>query len=116
MIKYEIKLIDETNKKVPKKYPELIQVEALFRIVIDEMVFFEEPNFPIYEFLYAARKWIKQGNETFEYVSVETEENPLISFLYEGEGWIIKSPWQLFECKLKFTREELVNAIISIDI
>lgn len=117
MIKYEIELIDTTKKIIPKKYPELIQVEALFRIVINGMVFFEEPNFPVYEFLHAVKKWInKQEKEKFEYISVETEDNPLICFLYEDGGWIINSPWQLFECRYKFTREELINAINEIKI
>ena len=63
------------------------------------------------EFLRSVNDWKNQDVGLFEYVSIETEDNPLISFISENDMWVICSPWQLFECKTKFTKEQLVSAL-----
>lgn len=45
------------------------------------------------------------------YSSAETEDNPLLVFSKRENGWIIRSPWQFFECDTKFTKEDLAKAL-----
>ena len=111
MIAFEVVHRGFMPKEIPDSYPALLEYEAKFRIVIDGQVFFEEPDFPIYEFLHFANDWKEQDNRNFEYVSMETEDNPLISFICEGDLWTIHSPWQLFECTRQFAKEEIVRAL-----
>lgn len=98
-------------KRAPERYPKLTEYEADFKIIVNGRVFFHEPDFPLLEFLRFADKWKNQSTGTFEYISIETEDNPLISFINDNDMWKIYSPWQLFECETKFTKEELVNAL-----
>ncbi len=111
MIEFKTIAIQRKLQRIAKEYPRLIEYEAEFEIIVNGEIFFYEPNFPIFEFLHAVNEWKKQGVGSFEYVSIETEDNPLISFICEEDMWIICSPWQLFECKTKFTREQLVIAL-----
>ena len=100
----------ERKNIIPKNCPEMLDYEIPFKILVDGKLFFEEPNFPIYEFLHALSVWIKKEDCSFEYISVETEDNPLISFIYSNDSWTISSTWQLFECEMAFTKEEILHA------
>lgn len=103
---------------IPNKYPELIRYEVDFKILINKKLFFEEQSFPLLEFLYFANQWKKLGNGSFEYVSIETDDNPLISFICQDEAcelFFIYSPWQLFECKTIFSKSELYNALEALN-
>ena len=50
----------EKIKKVPPDYPKCLYCEVDFKIIINDRVFFEEPNFPIYEFINAINCWIDE--------------------------------------------------------
>lgn len=115
MIDFNVVSTREPVKRIPKDYPELIEYEVNFKIIINGKLFFEEPNFPLLEFLFFVKEWKNQNGGSFEYVSIETEDNPLISFKCERDMWTIYSPWQLFECKTKFTKEQLVNALDTLE-
>lgn len=91
---------------------DLLKEECYFSIIIDGKVFFEEPYFPIFEFLYAYINWDKTSN--FQYITLETDDNPLISFVNTNDIWNIDSPWKRFCCEKTFTINELVNAVESI--
>lgn len=95
-------------------YPDILQITGEFQIVINENLFFKEPYFPILEFLKDALSWVKCSDNLKEmaYSSLETEDNPLITFLKKDEDWIIYSPWQKFKCSVVFTKEELTNSIL----
>ena len=85
-------------------------------IWIGDQQFCEEPDFPVLDFLYTVYKWkLSKDNEDFIYNCIETEDNPLISFKREKNVWTICSPWQLFECKKKFTKDEIVNALDNLE-
>lgn len=79
--------------------------------MINNQVFFEEPNFPVLEFWYFTNSWREKECELFEHNSMETEDNPLISLLQHDCGWTIHSPWQQFECEVQFAKEELLRAL-----
>lgn len=91
------------------QYPEKIQIVGTFTIEINNKVFFKEPYFPILEFIRILEQWDKTSN--MFYNGIETEDNPLISFVASEKGWKIKSSWQLFECLDFFTIEELLESI-----
>lgn len=115
MIDFNVILNREPVKQIPKGYPELIEYEVNFKILIDGRLFFEEPNFPLLEFLFFVKEWKNHNHASFEYVSIETEDNPLICFKCEKDMWAIYSPWQLFECKTKFTKEQIVSALDTLE-
>ena len=111
MIEFNVVSSLENIKRIPKGYPKLINYEVNFRIIVNGKLFFEEPNFPLLEFLHFVNDWKNKNSGSFEYNSIETEDNPLISFTRVNDMFVIYSPWQLFECKTKFTKDQLVSAL-----
>jgi len=112
MIHFEVKKKQKKYKHFLKMSEEQrLKYDMCMSIWVDNQQFFWEPDFPVLDFLYNAYKWkLSKDNEDFFYNCIETEDNPLISFTSEKNLWGICSPWQLFECEKKFTKEELVNA------
>lgn len=93
----------------------LLKQEVDFRIMINEKLFFREPLFPILEFLSQINPWISEEKKIdFAYNSIETEENPLLSFSYINEGWKIRSPWQQFESDAIFSKQSIVLEITKV--
>lgn len=90
-------------------YPDILDVVGDLTIEINKELFFKQPYFPVLEFIRTLEKWDKESN--MFYNCIETEDNPLISFIYCKRGWLIKSPWQLFESKELISKEELLAAI-----
>ena len=90
-------------------YPEIIDVIGDLIIEINNKIFFKEPYFPILEFIRTLEKWDKVSNMLYN--CIETENNPLISFIFNNGGWLVKSPWELFKCKELLSKEELLTAI-----
>ena len=120
MIVFDFTMLEGNNSTLRKilcqseyTYPEILKTTGKFRILVDDNVFFSEPYFPILEFLKYALIWVNCSDESKEmlYSSAETEDNPLLVFLKKENGWIIRSPWQLFECDTKFTKEDLAKAL-----
>ena len=111
MIQFVVKLARGHIRKIPSTYPALIEYESRFKIIIDNKIFFDDPNFPLFEFLKYAVEWEKNPNGSFEYRSIETEDNPLIFFSYENSKFRVFSPWQKFECQLLFTKKDIIDAI-----
>lgn len=63
---------------------------------------------------FVTRKKIENGGSV-DYISIETEGNPLISFIYEDDMFTISSPWQLFECETKFSKEQIISALDKLE-
>lgn len=123
MIKMKIKLsttewsrLKEYTIQQKRSYPEIIRINGCFEILLNNRVFLKEPDFPILEFLKYSIIWLNNGNKSLpmEYNSVETETNPLIEFIKDGEDWVIKSPVAKSECKDHLTREELEEVIYEL--
>ena len=113
MIEFNIKF-DKKPKKNFFKYPEILNNECLFEIVINDIIIFKEPNFPIYEFYTQLKKWILEKmkyNYDFEYISMESNLNPLIKIVYCNELWNFKFLWDEFKSDELFSTEELINAV-----
>ncbi len=116
-----IRFIIEKSQKRYKNYLKLSEIQRLkydmsFSIWIDNQRFFWEPDFPIFDFLYNVHKWkLSKDNEDFFYNCIETEDNPLICFTKKKNMWVFFSPWQLFECKKEFTKEEIVSSLNALE-
>ena len=92
--------------------PDILELNGDFVITIDSKTFFSEPEFPIIEFLIHVDKWMQNDAASdMDYHSLETEDNPLIRFVLDRDGWIITSPWQLHRSSRRFSREEITEAI-----
>jgi len=86
---------------------DVIRDERDFQIMINEEIFFHEPLFPILELVQYCRQWIINANTNFAYNTIESEENPLLSFMLQKEKWRISSVWQKFECEVEFSFTEV---------
>lgn len=97
-------------------YPEILDVCGEFKILIDEEVYLSEPQFPIVEFIVFLDTWIQSKNKTQNmlYNSIETEDNPLICLTKKNQKWLIRSPWQKYECNITFSRDELETAVFNL--
>lgn len=93
---------------------EMLYDERNFKIIIDGKLFFHEPLFPILEFVQYCRQWNKKANTSFVYNTVESEENPLLSFVPQKDTWKIYSVWQKFECKTEFGFAEVYAFVENI--
>ena len=100
-------------------YPDLLKEEQDFCITVNGNMFFEQPLFPILEFLHSYLKWkislnskkkFSKQKHDFYYNSIETEDNPLISFKKDKSGWKLDSPWKNFECEDVFLLEDFICA------
>ena len=111
MIKFKFSTSKCLPKVIPNQYPELLKYEGEFIIEIDDIVYFQDANFAIFEFIYYVRLWAVDKKENMLINSMETEENPLISFIYTNGQWKICSPWQFFECERLFDSDELARSI-----
>lgn len=102
------------SKLVDKKDYELLDDCASFSICINDKEFFHEPDFPVLEFLKEVALWADKESSMY-YNSIETDDNPLISFIKNEDGYSISSPWQKFECIDCFSKEELLSALNMIE-
>lgn len=113
MLEFNIKF-DKKPKKILLKYPDILKYECLFEILVNDIVIFKEPAFPIYEFYIQLKKWILEKmnyNYDFKYNSIESDLNPLIMISYCNELWKFKFLWEEFESDELVSSEELINAV-----
>lgn len=99
---------DGIDRILRMEYADLLD-EYYFCVKINGEVFFEQPLFPIMEFLYFYLKWDKKHD--FIYNTIESEENPMISFERGISGWRINSVWKKFDCKERFRVENFITAV-----
>lgn len=99
---------------IDMKSYELLDVCASFSICINDKEFFHEPDFPILEFLKEVALWAGKEGSMY-YNSIETDDNPLVSFIKNENGYTISSPWQKFECNDCFSKEELLSTLNMIE-
>ena len=94
-----------------------MEYEGEFKILIDSKIYFEDEYFLIKEFLRDAISWARNCDKekNMNYICIETEDNPLISFENQQTNWKINSPWQKFQCDSCFARQELEKAIYELE-
>lgn len=98
--------------KCKNRYPDLLQICGDFQIIVDKKTFFSQPQFPILEFCKATHKWERSClHKNMYYSSVETDDNPLVCFIYTGQMWRIQSPWELFNSENLFSKEEISKSL-----
>ena len=102
------------SELIDKKSYELLDDCALFSICINDKEFFHESDFPVLEFLREVALWADKEGSMY-YSSIETDDNPLISFIKNENGYTISSPWQKFECNDCFSKKELLSALNMIE-
>lgn len=93
---------------------DVIRDERDFRILVDGKLFFHEPLFPVLELVQSCQMWAKNTSTNFIYNTIESEENPILSFQKLKEGWNLKSVWQKFECERVYTDSEVISFVKTI--
>ncbi len=93
-------------------YYDLIKVEAVVQIYINNVLFFSDDYFPILEFLYQFEVWKSQRlNNSFEYNTIESMENPIISFRIKNQNCILDSVWKLTHEVMTIDSTEVFNEV-----
>ena len=93
---------------------DVLDDDRYFKIFIDGQVFYDQPHFSMWELVQYSIKWIKRSNKDFTYDSIESHENPMLSFVRDSNGWKIHSVWQEFVCDNVFSHDEVKNFINQI--
>lgn len=115
MIVFEFKLTNHYKEFHDEKHSYIYEYEGYFKILINGREFFNEPGIAIYEFFRDVLGWIKNKSKSMLYNCIETEDNPLISFIQKDGGWSVYSPWQKYKADTLFEREELETAIKKLE-
>ncbi|KIY22561.1 hypothetical protein [Mesobacillus subterraneus] len=78
-------------------------------------MFFNEQYILLLELGIALKKWLQKIKlndiESFEYITMDDDEGPLLEFIYTNNGWGIYSRWQEFEFQKSIPIEILIEAI-----
>ena len=110
----------EIKEKIPiKDFVKMPLIDIMnddrhFTIFVDDQTFFDDIYFPIREFIKYALDWSKNSTNNFIYNTVDSNENPLLSFCKLKDGWKLESVWQKFECNNIFTKNEVKTFISEI--
>lgn len=106
---------NKIDKRLSKmKYPDLLQYEAQFVILIDNQEYFSDNYFPILEFLREIKPWLNNETEDFIFECTDTEDNPLISILKKDNMlYEITSKWELFNNNVLFSKDTITTEIFS---
>jgi hypothetical protein len=96
------------------KWDRLLKIVGDFEIQIDERCLFFGSEFPLVEFWLQLTRWLGQLEEDdppsdFEYVSMESEQEPLIWFRRSAGGWTIGGVNPEYDEPHQFQLEELVD-------
>lgn len=87
----------------------LLNTECDFCIQVNERTYYEQPQFPILEFLRCYLEWDQKHD--FIYNTLESDEQPMIAFQKQITGWRLNSVWQKFDCTNSFHLEDFVEAV-----
>ena len=99
----QLKLIAEVGKKIgcsqlmQMSPAEMLEMECRFAVELNGRLWFDEPLFAIHELLQKVKPWRDEGcRDSLRFCSMETEDNPLLCFVWMEQGWLLQSPWQRF--------------------
>jgi hypothetical protein len=106
--------LQSTVDDVHQQWQLLIRVVAEFAILVDGQEFYSEVEFPIVEFASQAIKWVRAGRGDFQYVSMESDDDPIICFnKISDNSFKISALDQNFEVKHCYDRNSLAQSIIA---
>lgn len=115
LIEFEVDKVEQLPTKInwkKIKEQERIKYDLPFKILINGEMYFYDEYFTILDFLYVIWKWKNNGGcGDMLYNSIDTDENPLICFKYNVQGWSIESPWERFKCEKYILKKELFGAL-----
>jgi hypothetical protein len=63
-----------------------LKIEATFSVFVGPEIVYSEPYFPVVEFAQTAERWLDSCRSHLVYVSLESEERPLIAFYRCADG------------------------------
>lgn len=111
-MKVEFEIIS-IPKGEQKKYP-TAYLEGLLKIIIDNIIFFNQSGILLIEFAILIDKWLERIKlDEFADFIFETMDNdePIISFEYvKGDFYRIESIWKETEVVELILKEEIINA------
>ena len=94
----------------------LLGVSGDFAINIDGRDLYQEQEFPLLELAAQLARWLCRGpkvEDDFEFESMESQDEPLLSLRRAPQGWNIGSVHQAYEDLHQFSWEELNQAFGS---
>lgn len=112
IIKYQstFPILENDITKIP--YYDLIKIEVAIKIYINNILFFADDYFPLLEFLYQFEYWnTNQLKNVFSFNSIESNENPILSFQVVNQNCIFDSIWKLTSDSPKVKLEEVIVEI-----
>jgi len=99
----------------PASWQLLLRVDAEFSVSFDGRDFYKETEFPVVEFGSQAAEWLRHGDGDFLYVSMESEEKPLLGFYREADGrFRLYSPHQVLATVASVNRDDLRRALSAL--
>ncbi|GAF64670.1 hypothetical protein BTS2_1566 [Bacillus sp. TS-2] len=114
---------DSLHYKMRKDVSSLLNVSTVFKIYINEDLYFEQEEFPILEFYKYLYKWkiaIQKDKKVYEfhYYSIEHdeyEEGAIISLIPFGDKMRLKSIWAELELYNVFELDYLISELIALE-
>lgn len=90
----------------------LADIEGEFQIYVNKEMFFSDENILLLEYGVEISKWL-QGfpKKNFNYSTMSHSEEPILQFIRQSEGWLLKSPWQKFQPHVLVSEDTLVRVL-----
>lgn len=94
---------------------DMLIVDGTVAIILNGQTWFSCNEISPIEFLYQLFHWYREAtNSDFHYISMEVEENPLISFTIHNNMVKFTSPWQFFGMGYDVSVQDLYSEIDSL--
>jgi hypothetical protein len=91
-----------------------LHVVATFSVVVNHQVIYEEELFAVVEFAINSQRWSSEAGltqEDFVYTSMDAEEEGLVWFRKQSDGWRVGSVFQQCDCTLALELREIQSSI-----
>jgi hypothetical protein len=91
-----------------------LHVVATFSVAVNHQVIYEEELFSVVEFAIISQTWsseVSLTQEDFVYTSMEAEEEGLVWFRKQADGWRVGSIFQQRECTLALDLGEIQSSL-----
>ena len=90
----------------------LLRIGAKFSVSIDGRTLYSEEDFPVVELASYSESWMGGDQSDFLFLSMESDESPLLGFYYESSGFFrAYSPHQFFAAAATIKRDVLIGSL-----